>query len=71
MPLNEGSWEQRKFYAIEIYDQDSKDITDRFANYLEKENICSGKSIQIAEEVYRSRQKEHLIKETDLVTFEF
>ena len=64
LPLLEGSWEQRKFYTIEIYDQDSKDIVDRFVDYLEKENVCSGKSIQIAEEVYKGRQKEYLIKET-------
>ncbi len=64
LPLNEGSWEQRKFYAIEIYNQDSKDIADRFIDYLEKQNVCSGRAIQIAEEVYKGRQKEYLIKET-------
>jgi len=64
LPLYEGSWEQRKFYTIDIFDQDSEDIVDRFIDYLEKENVCSGKSIQIAEDIYKSKQKEHLIRET-------
>lgn len=64
LPLHEGSWEQRRFYTIDIHDQDSKDIVGRFIDYLEKENVCSGKSIQIAEAVYRGRQKEYLIRET-------
>lgn len=64
LPLHEGSWEQRRFYTIDIYDQDRKDIVGRFIDYLEKENVCSGKSIQIAEAVYKGRQKEYLIRET-------
>jgi hypothetical protein len=64
LPLYEGSWEQRKFYTIEIYDQESGDIADRFIGYLEKENVCSGKSAQNAEAVYKSRQKDYLIHYT-------
>jgi len=30
LPLREGSWEQRKFYTIEIYDQDIEDIVRKF-----------------------------------------
>ncbi|MBI4846819.1 MAG: restriction endonuclease subunit R [Candidatus Omnitrophica bacterium] len=64
LPLHEGSWEQRKFYTIEIYDQNAEEIVDRFIDYLAKENIISGKAITNAEAIYKSRQKNYLIKET-------
>lgn len=64
LPLHEGSWEQRKFYTIEIYDQNAEEIVERFIDYLAKENIISGKAITNAEAIYKSRQKNHLIKET-------
>jgi len=64
LPLREGSWEQRKFYTIEIYDQDSKDIVNKFEDFLSKENLISDKAIENAENLYKSRQKQYLIKET-------
>lgn len=64
LPLHEGSWEQRKFYTIEIYDQNAEEIVGRFIDYLAKENIISGKAITNAEAIYKSRQKNSLIKDT-------
>lgn len=64
LPLHEGSWEQRKFYTIEIYDQNSEEIVEHFINYLAKENIISGKAITNAETIYKSRQRNYVIKET-------
>ena len=64
LPLHEGSWEQRKFYTVEIYDQESKDIVEKLKEFLSKENVISDTSIENAERVYRSRQKQYLIKET-------
>jgi len=64
LPLNEGSWEQRKFYTIEIYDQETDEITQRFVDFLSKENVISGKAIDNAEKIYKGRQKQDLIKHT-------
>jgi len=64
LPLREGSWEQRKFYTIEIYDQESEDIVKKFEEFLSKDNVISGKAIENAENLYKSKQKQHLIKET-------
>ncbi len=61
LPLSEGSWEQRKFYTIEIYDQDAENITTKFMDFLSKENINSGKYVKNAEEVIKSKQKQYLI----------
>jgi len=64
LPLREGNWEQRKFYTIEIYDQESEDITKKFEEFLSKENVISDIAIENAENLYKSRQKQYLIKET-------
>ncbi len=64
LPLREGSWEQRKFYTIEIYDQDSEDVVKKFKDFLSKENVISNKAIENAENIYKSNQKQNLIRET-------
>lgn len=64
LPLHEGSWEQRKFYSIEIYDQDTEDIVLKFIDFLSKENVISGEAIKNAENIFKSRQKINLIKGT-------
>jgi len=64
LPLQRGSWERRKFYTIEIYDQKSEDIVSRFLDYLAKENVYSGKYIQNAEAVHESSQREKLVSDT-------
>jgi len=64
LPLHEGSWEQRRFYTIEIYEQDTEDIASKFIDFLSKENVISGKAIENAENIYMSKQRETLIKQT-------
>ncbi|GAI49706.1 unnamed protein product, partial [marine sediment metagenome] len=64
LPLHEGSWEQRKFYTIEIYDQAPEEIVNRLVDYLSKENVVTGVAVQTAESIYRSRQKDNLIVDT-------
>lgn len=64
LPLREGSWEQRKFYTIEIYEQGSEDITKKFEEFLSKENVISDRAIENAERIYESKQRQHLIEET-------
>ncbi|HEO65962.1 MAG TPA: restriction endonuclease subunit R [Spirochaetes bacterium] len=62
LPLREGSWEQRKAYVIEIYDQESEGITDKFEKLLSKENVISNKAVENAEDLYQSRQRKRTIK---------
>jgi len=63
LPLNEGSWEQRKFYAIDILQQDSKDVATKFIDFLSKDNVASGKAIQNAEAIYKGQQKKKILSE--------
>jgi predicted transport protein len=64
LPLNPGSWEQRKFYSIDIYDQESEEIAVRLIDYLSKDNVASGKAVDNAQALYRTRQKEYDISKT-------
>jgi len=63
LPLMEGSWEKRKFYTIEIYEQDINDVVDKFEKLLSKENVMTDKAITNAEQIYENRLKEHLIRQ--------
>ena len=56
LPLQEGSWEQRKFHAAEFDKQNAAEIAQIFANLLSKENVSSGKAIENAEDLYKRHQ---------------
>lgn len=64
LPWQEGSWEQRKFYSIDILQQESNDVVSKFIDFLSKDNIGNGKAIQNAEEIYKGQQKLNILKET-------
>jgi len=64
LPWQEGSWEQRKFYTIDIVQQESEDIASKFINFLSKGNIGSGKAVQNAEEIYKGQQRLNILKDT-------
>jgi len=64
LPLNEGNWDQRKFYTIEIADQEPNEIAQKFIDFLSKENVSSGRAVENAERVIKSKQRENIINET-------
>ena len=60
LPLQEGSWEQRKFETIELYKWDKAEIAQKLIDLLGKENVISGKAVENAENL----RKKHHISET-------
>ncbi|MCD4820422.1 MAG: restriction endonuclease subunit R [Candidatus Cloacimonetes bacterium] len=62
LPLQEGSWEQRKFYAIDMYSQSFAKIADILVKFLAKEKVFNGKALQNAKKLYGNRQKKDIIK---------
>jgi hypothetical protein len=64
LPLNEGNWEQRRFYSIDLLTQDVEDIVSKFIDFITKDNVVTGKSLKIAENLFKSQQKKNIIKET-------
>jgi len=64
LPLHEGSWEQRKFYTIDLLQQNTNDIIDKFNDFLSKDNIINGKAIKNAEDIYHGQQKFNVLNKT-------
>jgi hypothetical protein len=64
LPLHEGSWEQRKFYSIDVLQQESEDVAQKFIDFLSKDNTSSGQAIKNAEAIYSSRKKKKVLEET-------
>lgn len=64
LPLNEGSWVQRKFYTIDILQQDANDIATKFIDFLLRDNVNDGTAIKNAEAIYKGQQKINILEET-------
>ena len=56
LPLREGSWEQRRFYVLELYAHSSKEIAQSFVDFLAKEHVLSGAAMKNADNIYRTNQ---------------
>ena len=63
LPLKEGAWNDRKFYTIDILEQEIEDIVDKFSLLLSRQNVASGEAVRQAESILKSRQKEKIVKE--------
>ncbi|MEE9610872.1 MAG: hypothetical protein V3W19_06440, partial [Desulfatiglandales bacterium] len=64
LPGLEGDWEERKFYTLEMYEQDAGGIAQKFRDFLSKENVIFGKSETHAENMHHSQQINILIEDT-------
>lgn len=64
LPLQEGSWEERKFATVEFDRQDKEEIVQKLEDLLSKENVISGKAVQNAEILYEQSQKKEEISTT-------
>ena len=64
LPLKKGTWNDRKFYTIDISEQDQEieDIVDKFDLLLSRQNVESGNAVQQAESILKSHRRERLIK---------
>ena len=63
LPLHEGSWEQRRFYTIDLHSQATDDIVEKLTAFLSRQEVIDGKAIKNAENIYNSRQKGEIIKQ--------
>lgn len=62
LPLFEGSWEQRRFYTIDILQQETDEVVSKFIDFLSKNNIITGKAIKNAEAIHQSRERQNKIE---------
>ncbi len=64
LALSEGNWEQRRFYSLDLLEQEPSDVAKRFVEFLAKDRVVSGEAAQRAEEVYKSRQKKAVLRDS-------
>jgi len=62
LPLQEGSWEQRKFYAVDMYSQNYKKITEVLDDFLARDKVFNGRALENAKRLYGNRQKKDIIR---------
>jgi hypothetical protein len=64
LPTKKGDWKKRKFYTIDIIQQEAHDIAQKFIDLLSKENVQTGKTLKHAEEIYKGKLKIKVLEET-------
>lgn len=64
LPRKKGHWKERKFYAIDIMQQGSGEITEKFLELLSRDNVQSGKAVQNAKSIYEQLDRQKKINET-------
>lgn len=64
LPTKKGDWRARKFYTIDIIQQESNDVASKLVDLLSKNNVQSGKAVQHAESIYKGRLKKKTIEDT-------
>ena len=62
LPRAKGSWYERKFYSINLIQQDMDIIISKFVDFLSKQNVVEGKAEENALKTYESRQKYQIIE---------
>ena len=63
MPLVGGNWQQRKFFTIDIKQQPPEVAAKHFKEFLGREAIENGSSIEKAKSIKKSREKNKLVKQ--------
>ncbi len=64
LPLLEGSWEERRFFVIDIEKQETDAIKQHFAQFLGKDAIKDGSAVENANGMRAGRERIALIKKT-------
>lgn len=63
LPTQKGDWKKRRFYTIDIMEQEIESIVENFIKLLAKSNIENGLSLQNAEAIFKGKlMKESLEK---------
>lgn len=64
LPREGGDWRSRKFYTLDITQQHVKDAASRLTELLSKSNTESGKALESAKRIFKSKVRKDLIRET-------
>ena len=62
LPREKANWQQRKFFAVDLTQQDEHDISSNLVALLSKSNVISGSAERTAHSLYRKGQEENAIR---------
>jgi hypothetical protein len=64
LPTQKGDWKERKFFTIDLIQQEPRDAASKFADLLLKTNVISGAALENAERIYRDRQRKAKVEQS-------
>ena len=64
LPSGQGSFEERRFYKLDIVERDLQECTEKFNRYLSFDRVRSGDALRAAHVDYDSAAIERTVKET-------
>ncbi|NJD22094.1 MAG: hypothetical protein FIA82_05430 [Melioribacter sp.] len=64
LPTKSGDWNSRKFYTIDLNEQEVNSCAEKFIEFLLKEKVISGDAIKAAEKIHKSRVRQNTIDQT-------
>lgn len=64
LPQTGGRWKERKFYAIDMMQQDTGEIAAKFMQLLSRNHVKSGEALQNAKFIYEQLDRQKKINET-------
>lgn len=62
LPLQSGDWQQRRFYSIDIYQQDVSTISENLSKFLAREKLANNQAYIDAEAIHHSHQRTDTIR---------
>ena len=62
LPMQAGSWEQRKFFTIDVERQDPETAASHFRQFLQREAVFDGMALASAESVLRGHERSRAIE---------
>ncbi len=64
LPREGDDWRSRKFYTIDIIEQDEIDASSRLTELLSKANTYSGKALESAKRIFKGKVRKDAIRDT-------
>ena len=64
LPLEPGSWAERRFLTIDLASLDPAIVEQGLMEYLSRENVGNGRAVSEAEDLVRSRQRAEIVDRT-------
>jgi hypothetical protein len=64
LPLKTGDWSERKFYSVDLMEQEPDQAAERLQEFLSKDNVADGSAVEKAEKLHSGQRRRTIIKET-------